>query len=310
MDAQSGANGAGRSHLHRATDGLPDLPGAIALRNRQRRAACMTYRLLTTRTVWSCTTAVLLAVLAGCGDKRTPQMDTGQAADTSAAIAAADSDTVAMPPDTTDSLVVVDTVPSGRLMPPWGVLADSVDAQKSWFVLRVRSGVTEMIPTKLALVDTVGACGAAGSGGRAANPLAINGNWIVMIADVPGLRAGAIDTGTISAEPRSADVHADSIAFSFRGERFVLRSERVGETGFRILHEGKTGRTTLYSTDVHDEGRWLPRWIGDLNRDGAPDIILEATHKYSVQNWSLHMSGPLQPSSAWRPAATYTQAGC
>lgn len=271
----------------------------------------MNYRPIRERTVRGFFVAALVAVFAACGDKRPSQMDTGQAFDTSAVLAtAADSDSVAVAADTSDSLAAIDTVPAGRLMPPWGVLADSLDAQKSWFVLRVRSGVTELIPTKLALVDTAGVCGAAGPGGRAANPLAITANWIVMIADVPGLRAGAIDIATSSADPRSADVHADSVAYSFRGERFMLRSERVGETGFRVTHEGKSGRQTLYSTDAHDEGRWLPRWIGDLNRDGAPDIVLEATNKYSVQSWWLYMSGGTSPTTAWRPAATYTQAGC
>jgi hypothetical protein len=40
----------------------------------------------------------------------------------------------------------------------------------------------------------------------------------------------------------------------------------------------------------HGDGHWSLRWIGDLNRDGWPDLLLDASYKYSVHTTRLFLS--------------------
>jgi|GEM_PF-1636899 len=252
----------------------------------------------------------LALLLSGCSDRQSREAPGAEqpavsptvapAVDSSGASTAAD--TLAIVTDTTDP------IPPGRLVTPWAHRVDSINAGKSWFVLRDRQGVIELIPTRLELQVTPGACEEPGVGGK---PAAINGAWIVMMADVTGLRPGAIDTASVmQGDLAPPKVHDDSVAYSFRGERSVIRSERVNESGFRLVHVGKGGRLVLFTADDQDEGSWKLAWAGDLNRDGAPDLLLEATRKYSVRSWQLHMSGSLPTDGRWWPAAVYNQPGC
>ena len=34
----------------------------------------------------------------------------------------------------------------------------------------------------------------------------------------------------------------------------------------------------------------MVRWIGDLNRDGVPDLLVDASYKYSVHTTRLFLS--------------------
>ncbi len=252
----------------------------------------------------------LALLLSACSDRQSREApEAEQAAVSPTAAPAVDSSDMSTAADTL--AIVTDTadpIPPGRLVTPWAYRVDSLDAGKSWFVLRDRQGVIELIPTRLELRVTPGACEEPGVGGK---PVAINGEWIFMVADIPGLRPGAIDTASVMQDAlQLPKIHDDSVAYAFRGERTVIRSERVNESGFRLVYVGKGGRLVLFTADDQDEGSWKIAWVGDLNRDGAPDLLLEATRKYSVRSWQLHMTGKLPSDGRWWPAAVYNQSGC
>lgn len=46
----------------------------------------------------------------------------------------------------------------------------------------------------------------------------------------------------------------------------------------------------LLSDQWHGDGHWQVRWIGDLNRDGWPDLLIDASYKYSVYTTRLYLS--------------------
>jgi len=46
----------------------------------------------------------------------------------------------------------------------------------------------------------------------------------------------------------------------------------------------------LLSDQWHGDGHWRVRWIGDLNRDGWPDLLIDASYKYSVYTTRLYLS--------------------
>lgn len=46
----------------------------------------------------------------------------------------------------------------------------------------------------------------------------------------------------------------------------------------------------LHREEWRGDGDWRVRWIGDLNRDGRPDLLVDASFKYSVFRTRLYLS--------------------
>jgi hypothetical protein len=108
---------------------------------------------------------------------------------------------------------------------------------------------------------------------------------VLLFRRVPGLVAGSVTPGAL--EPAGAWRGPRTGAFG--GRPFVLSEERVGE-GFRLRYSwgGSTG--TVFEANADDDGHWEPLWLGDLNRDGWPDLLLQADWKYSMRTVRLLLS--------------------
>ena len=66
------------------------------------------------------------------------------------------------------------------------------------------------------------------------------------------------------------------------------RSDQAGQ--YRIELQVGAERYHLHSDQYHGDGHWRVRWIGDLNGDGWPDLLLDASYKYSVNTTRLYLS--------------------
>jgi hypothetical protein len=125
---------------------------------------------------------------------------------------------------------------------------------------------------------------------------------LALMRGVPDLRPGPV--ASASPPPTPAGL-AGMVELVWSGGRSVVQGEIAGE-GFRVLLVTGPRTDTLYATEWQDEGNWGVRWAGDLNRDGRLDLLLDATHKYSIATGRLFLS----TEGGLKEVATFSHTGC
>lgn len=134
---------------------------------------------------------------------------------------------------------------------------------------------------------------------------------IAIIRGIP-MKAGpvrAADADSIFAAPESPAGGADSALYTF--DRHALRLWRTpaGE-GFQ-LHAGWGDQNqVVYATEFSDEGSWEPLLIADLNRDDIPDLLIDATPKYSLRVLRLLLSEQAGSRVSYREVAAHSRSAC
>lgn len=175
--------------------------------------------------------------------------------------------------------------PGQELMLPGGPFEASalpLNASGRWLAL-VEVGGSSLAPVTVTIGSALEEC--TGTPGAARTVRTTGAEPVALFRRVVGLRAGLVPTGTIEPaagwrEPRRGE---------FDGRPFVLSEERAGE-GFRLRYTWAGHGGTVFETDAEDEGHWDLLWLGDLNRDGWPDLLLQADWKYSVRTTRLLLS--------------------
>jgi hypothetical protein len=125
---------------------------------------------------------------------------------------------------------------------------------------------------------------------------------LALMRGVPDLRPGPVASASPPPMPQGL---AGTVAVVWSGGRSIVQGEIVGE-GFRVLLVTGSRTDTLYTTDWQDEGSWDVRWAGDLNGDGRLDLLLDATHKYSIATGRLFLS----TEDGLKEVATFSHTGC
>ena len=171
-------------------------------------------------------------------------------------------------------------VPGG----PYEASAVPADARGEWLGLVAGDGPDRLVPVRVAVDNVMEEC--TGSPG-AARLVRVTGGPppLVLLRGVPGVREGAVAPGTLATPLDWRQPQAGT----FGGRPFLLREERVGE-GFRLRYAWGQTLETVFETEYEDEGYWAVLWLGDLNRDGWPDLVLQADGKYSLQTTRLLLS--------------------
>jgi hypothetical protein len=171
-------------------------------------------------------------------------------------------------------------VPGG----PYEASAVPAGARGEWLGLVAGDGPDRLVPVRVAVENVMEEC--TGSPGAARLVRVTSGpSPIVLLRGVPGVREGAVAPGTLA----PAVDWRQPQAGSFGGRPFLLREERVGE-GFRLRYAWGQTLETVFEAEYEDEGYWAVLWLGDLNRDGWPDLVLQADGKYSLQTTRLLLS--------------------
>ncbi len=186
-------------------------------------------------------------------------------------------------------------VPGG----PYEASAVPADARGEWLGLVAGAGPDRLVPVRVAVENVMEEC--TGSPGAARLVRVTSGpSPIVLLRGVPGVREGVVAPGTLAPPVDWRQPQAGS----FGGRPFLLREERVGE-GFRLRYAWGQALETVFETGSEDEGYWAVLWLGDLNRDGWPDLVLQADGKYSLQTTRLLLSrrGVLEEIATFRIAA-------
>ena len=175
--------------------------------------------------------------------------------------------------------------PGQELMLPGGPFEASalpLNASGRWLALVEAQG-SNLAPVTVTIGSALEEC--TGTPGAARTVRATGTEPVALFRRVAGLRAGSVPTGTIDPaggwrEPRSGE---------FDGKPFTLSEVHAGE-GFRLHYSWAGHGGTVFEAEVEDEGHWDLLWLGDLNRDGWPDLLLQADWKYSVRTTRLLLS--------------------
>jgi hypothetical protein len=132
---------------------------------------------------------------------------------------------------------------------------------------------------------------------------------LALLRNVPGLTEHILPEGTAS------PVRNGVADLRFGKERFAIRQSAQGTSGYRLEYSAGGRAQTLYATDETSsdlpvKDLWSVAWIGDLDGDGKPDLLLNATNHYNVSQVFLFLSGAAPPGSLLQMVATFTAVGC
>ncbi len=121
---------------------------------------------------------------------------------------------------------------------------------------------------------------------------------LVLIRNLPGAAPRGLTPAGMETGPSKYAIRDDR-------RSYILRSEPVGERGFRLTFSDGVQQQVLYETSQSDEGGWQVVWAGDLDADQRPDLVLMATHKYSVGRYHLFLSGAVRGEALLQCVATF-----
>lgn len=188
-----------------------------------------------------------------------------------------------------------------------------VNPAGTWWVLHrpVGETVLEELQVVVTPFQTCGDDEPEEQGGRAVSVPAAR-DPILLARRHPSLRAGTV---------RTVFLDDDAVGGAKRleapwGDRAVIvrhvaedpSGDRPGE--YRIELTLGNRQFQLHSDQWHGDGHWRVRWIGDLNRDGWPDLLVDASYKYSVHTTRLYLSTERDGRLEVSEAATFTHSAC
>jgi hypothetical protein len=137
-------------------------------------------------------------------------------------------------------------------------------------------------------------------------------NPILLVRGHSDLASGPVRTGFLD---DGVAGEAERIETSWDGEAVFVRHLTEGPTGdkpgrYRIDLVVGNRQFELYSDQWHGDGQWRLRWMGDLNRDGWPDLLVDASYKYSVFTSRLFLSRVTAGQLAVTQVATFEHSSC
>jgi hypothetical protein len=129
---------------------------------------------------------------------------------------------------------------------------------------------------------------------------------IAMVRGRANLRGGVVDTAFLS---DGINGQHDTVTFVWHGRSFTLRRVSQRE-GYRVELVENGVPLPLREEDWQDEGGWMVRWAGDLDRDGRLDLLFDASRKYSVHTTRLFLSAGTAVGAPPVEVATLTHTAC
>lgn len=194
------------------------------------------------------------------------------------------------------------------------------DAAGRWWVLHA-TGETFVLDERDVAVAAVQGCGD-GPAGRAVSVPGI-ADPVMLVRRHPDLRAGAVETAFVAP---AGDPDARAVATMWRHRpltvSWTIEPAAGDEPGsYRInatLEDRGDGAAAVAAPRLlldrsfpwQGDGDVGTRWIGDLNRDGWPDLLVDASYKYSVYTTRLFLSAVAEGSVALIEAAVLERAAC
>ncbi len=135
---------------------------------------------------------------------------------------------------------------------------------------------------------------------------------VLLLRRHPGLTSGPVHTVFLD-DGKVGE--SDSVTAQWDDGAVLVRHVTEGpygdEPGHHHVELAVGGRQfRLHAGEWHGDGHWRVRWIGDLNRDGWPDLLLDASYKYSVYTARLFLSREADDQLEIHELATFTHSAC
>jgi len=128
----------------------------------------------------------------------------------------------------------------------------------------------------------------------------------LLLRNLGNLKEGVLKAGNILHD-RDKD---DLATLSYGGNLMHIKEGKAGETGYNLELTYLARKQIIYSTEFSDEGQWSVQWVGDLDGDERPDLLIFASDKYSVSVLRLFLSGSAGPDNLVREVATFRTTAC
>lgn len=144
-----------------------------------------------------------------------------------------------------------------------------------------------------------------------------------LVRNIPNLREGILEEGSFarldlpeiaSEDDKERGIIEDvaSIRYSlkFKKSMFMLDGEK-NSNGFRIvLYSKKYPRQVLFSSITDNDGSWGIVWFGDIDFDGKPDLLIQATAHYNNSNFMLFLSSFAEQGECVGFFTSFATSGC
>lgn len=166
-------------------------------------------------------------------------------------------------------------------------------ADDTWWVLHQPTGATVLVALRVVVTPVESYTGGLS---QHMNRHTVNvppaRDPILLVRGLPDLTAGPVHT--VFLDGRGYD-KPEQVEASWGDQRLIVRHVvdlPVGDQFGRHRIELTLGdrQLGLHNDDWGGDGHWGVWWIGDLNRDGWPDVLLDASYKYSVYATRLYLS--------------------
>lgn len=186
-------------------------------------------------------------------------------------------------------------------------------AAGTWWVLH-RPGGQAVLEAMEAVVTSFQGCGDEDSSPPTGRTVRVPTarDPVLLIRGLPGLGPGSVRAvffGSPGAG-QSARVEVSWDDSKVVLQRVVHGTERDQPGEYRVELLVGTRRYRLHGDRWYGDGHWRVRWIGDLNRDGWPDLLFDASYKYSLNTTRLYLSREGRLGLEFSEVATLTTSAC
>jgi hypothetical protein len=183
----------------------------------------------------------------------------------------------------------------------------------TWWVLH-RQGEGVVLETLPVLVTSVRGCGDEVPGQQSGRTVSVPEarDPILLVRGLPNPTVGPVRTAFLDHDGRGeqarvkAEWGAQPVVVQHLAE--PPSGDRPGE--YRVDFALGDDQFRLLSDQWHGDGHWRVRWIGDLNRDGWPDLLIDASYKYSVYTTRLYLSRERGGRLDMREVARFQHSAC
>jgi hypothetical protein len=187
------------------------------------------------------------------------------------------------------------------------------DPTGPWLVLHVLAGETRLDSMEIA-VTAFQSCGDESPEEQNGRAVAVPGvpHPILLVRGYPGLAAGPVRTAFLDDGVAGEGARIET---TWEGQAVTVRHLTEDPQGdqpgtYRIDLEVGDRQFELHSDQWDGEGQWRLRWVGDLNRDGWPDLLVDASYKYSAYTTRLFLSGVAAGQLEFTHAAVFSHFAC
>jgi len=128
-------------------------------------------------------------------------------------------------------------------------------------------------------------------------------NVVSILARVPGVKAGAVETVQVDSEDQSRRENPTKLHFHGVEWRIEVKGKNL------IVSNGKETQTLM--TDLDDEGMpaWELYWAGDIDHDGKLDLLYDV-NTFNAVTSELALSSAARKGELMRVVARDVHTGC